>query len=711
MSNYFGIQLAYKDDLAFLTLDYPNEKFNKLSSAVMRSLDQALDELATKAVTVKACVLQSAKDGIFIVGADIDEIRNITDAKAAEQGALQGQAILTKIEQLPFPTICLIHGACMGGGTELALACTYRLATDSSKTKIGLPEVMLGIIPGFGGTQRLPRLIGLQRALPIILTGSALDSNRAYRNALVDKVIPATFAERYAEEFAQEILAGKSALYIRRRKIKGLFPKLLELVGKPLIYSQARKSVLKQTKGFYPAPLRAIDAVREGLSKSLKEGLKIEARYLGEMLSTPISKNLIRIFYMTEAIKKGTGVSGESKSTDPRYSGVLGAGVMGGGIAYLFANHGIETRMKDINNAGIALGLSSSRILFEKQLKRRKINRRELDRKMGHISGTQDYQGFGRCELVVEAIVENMDVKKKVISELAPYLKDSCILASNTSSLSITEMASVYKKPENFVGMHFFNPVHRMPLVEIIRGKKTGDHAVAMVYALSKKLGKQPIVVNDGPGFLVNRLLMPYLNEAGFLLDEGVSVETLDKAMLDFGMPMGPCLLIDEVGVDVAYKVGKIFEQSFAGRIQGSTAVEKLYHDKRLGKKGGLGFYKHSGEKREVDKTIYGIIQPKTNSGVSVSEMVERMTYSMVNEAAMCLAEGIAFKPEDVEIGMIFGTGFPPFRGGLLNYADDEGLKKIVIRLEEFTSRYGKRFVPCDFLKNMANRNEKFIKP
>lgn len=709
MDSLFSLKLKIEGGLAWLTFDYPGEKFNKLSTPVMQALNQALDYLASQAPSIQGCIIHSAKDGIFIVGADIDEIKNITDPKIAEAAAAQGQAIFTKIEKLPFPTVCLIHGACMGGGTELALACTYRIATDSPKTKIGLPEVMIGIVPGFGGTQRLPRLIGLQRALPMILSGKAYDGKNALRNGVVDKVIPSEFAERYAAAFVQEIISGKTTGYVKRRKPSGLINFLLESVGKPLIYSQARKSVLKESKGQYPAPLKALDAVREGYSQSLENGLKIEARYLGEMVASPISKNLIRIFRLTEQIKKDTGVTDKSvKSPEIRYAGVLGAGVMGGGIAYLFSNYDIEVRLKDINHQAITLGLDSAKKVYERALKRRKLTKQTFSRKMSYITGALDYSGFRRCDLVVEAIVENMDVKKKVIGELSSHVSDSCIVASNTSSLSITEMAKAYKHPDKFIGMHFFNPVHKMPLVEIIRGEKTSDATVATIYALSKKLGKQPIVVKDGPGFLVNRLLMPYLNEAGHLMEQGVTIELLDKTMLDFGMPMGPALLIDEVGIDVAYKVGHIFYDAFGERVQPSRVVEKLYEAKRLGKKGKLGFYKHADDKPQVDPAVYALIGANQTSTIRSEEMVERMTYTMINEAAMCLAEGIVSQPSDVEIGMIFGTGFAPFRGGLLRYADSEGLDKIVAQLEKYAHTYGVRFTPCDYLVQLQKSGKKF---
>lgn len=709
MNDYFGLTLTFRGPIAHVVFDFPNERVNKLSTPVMLSLDRAIDALIQNAANVKACLLYSAKEASFIVGADIDEIREITDAAAGAAAAAAGQAIFGKLEKLPFPVVAVIHGACMGGGTEMALACHYRLATDHPKTRIALPEVMLGIIPGFGGTQRLPRLIGLQRALPLILSGKALDPARAYKNAVVDKVVPWTFAIRHAEEFVAEILAGKGKKYVDRRRLKGLMNRWLETAGRGLIFRKARQSVLRETKGHYPAPLRALQAVREGFGRSLEEGLAMEARHLGDMVASPISKNLIRIFRRTEAIKKSNGTADPSvKAADVRYAGVLGAGVMGGGIAQLLAAHDLEVRLKDINHTAIGVGLDAAAAVFKRQVRRRRLTTRAFHRKMAHITGTLDYSGFRRCDVVIEAVVESMDVKKNVIRELAPHLKDTAILASNTSSLSITEMATAFPRPEQFVGMHFFNPVHRMPLIEIVRGKETNSPTVATIYEFSKRLGKTPIVVRDGPGFLVNRLLMPYLNEAGFLLDEGVPIDELDKAMTGFGMPMGPCLLLDEIGIDVAYKVGKVFEASFGARIKGSSAVEKLHQDHRLGKKGRLGFYNHRNARPVVDRKVYDLIAATGRPSYSPQELIERMVYPMINEAALCLSEELVASPDDIDIGMIFGTGFPPFLGGPLRYADREGAERIVRRLDELTARFGSRFEPCPYLKNLQEKKTTF---
>ncbi len=708
MKPLFGLTLDVRDSIAWLTLDYPGEKINKLSAQALLALGEAIAQLESDAATLHACVLISGKPDIFIAGADIDEIRSATDASAVKDGVMKVHDIFSRLERLPFPVVAVINGACVGGGLELALACRYRIATDHPKTKIGLPEVMLGIIPGFGGTQRLPRTIGLQRALPLILTGKTLDARRAFKQGLVDRIVPHQNHEEHILPFIADVRSGKTKF--RHRKPRGVVPFLLETLGRPLIYSQARQSVLKQTKGHYPAPLAAIEAVRRGMAVSLKQGLTVEAEYLSGLVVSPISKYLINIYYLTEGIKKSNGVSRASAALPVKKAGVLGAGVRGGGIAQLLADKDIPVRLKDISMDAIALGMRAARKVFDSRLKRRRMTRTAVRRKMASITGTLDYRGFGNQDLIIEAIVENMDVKKKVLSDLSTNIPDSCIVASNTSSLSITEMALSVKKPGRFVGMHFFNPVHRMPLVEVIRGTKTTDTTVATIYEFAKQLGKTPIVVKDGPGFLVNRLLMPYLNEACFLLEEGCPIDRVDRIMTDFGMPMGPCLLIDEVGIDVAYKVGKIFEASFGNRVQGSLAIEKLYNAGRLGKKGQLGFYSH-GQKTSVDPRVYDILKPRVGFSQTPDRIVNRLVYPMINEAARCLDEGIVASADDIDIGMIFGTGFPPFRGGLMRFADHEGIDKIVTRLEEFAAAYGSRFQPSPLLIQKRKRNATFFRP
>ncbi len=712
----FSLELK-ENGLAFLTFDFKNSKVNILTSEVMQELNQWLDEIREDH-RIKALVFLSGKEENFIAGADVAEIRQITDPKEGETKARTGQEIFQKLHELPFPVVAVIQGACVGGGLELALACHYRLAKDHPKTRLGLPEVKLGILPGFGGTQRLPRLIGIQKALDLILTGKLVDARTAYRMGLVDKLITGEYPYSYnkvaAEEFINEILDRTRRQAIRgRRGARGLQALFLEKtsVGRKLLFDQSRKRILKTTRGHYPAPLKALEAVEKGMTMSLQEGLALEARLLGELIVTDVSKNLISIYYLQEDLKKDPGVEKTKiKPQEIKQVGVLGAGIMGGGIAQLLAYHEIPVRMKDINSEALATGVHRAEELFQSAVDKKRMHEKEMKRKMSLISTTLDYSGFAQLDLVIEAVVENLEIKKKVFAEVEAEVKEGTILASNTSSLSITEIASAVKKPERVIGLHFFNPVHKMPLVEIIRGNKTSDEVTVTTVAFAKKLGKIPIVVKDSPGFLVNRILGPYINEATLILEEGATIEDIDRAMLDFGMPMGPLHLLDEVGIDVGYKVARILHETFKDRLKPSRVIERLYENGRLGKKGGKGFYIYKGKKKEVDETVYQMIEDlrTTKTHVSKEEIQDRLVMIMIKEAVLCLDEKIVRRPRDVDAGMIFGTGFPPFRGGLLRYADHLGLSTVVERMNQLKEKYGERFEPPRLLIKKASKGETF---
>ncbi len=701
------------DDISTLELDLPGEKVNKLSTPVMTELSETLRSLSNS--SIKCLIIVSKKPKIFIAGADIDEIKDISTPEEARDKASMGQNIINQIEDLPFPVIAAIHGASMGGGTELALACDYRLATDDSSTKIGLPETKLGILPGFGGCYRLPRVIGIQAALDIILAGKAVDGKKAAKLGLVDECVPAPLFNNYMVKYAQDIVAKGARKRKKMFQPKGAVAKLLESpVGRPIVFSQAKKMLLKQTKGHYPAPLKALEVVQKTYgSNNRTKALAIEALAFGEVAATEISKNLINLFFMMEAVKKQTGVADPNvKPLKVSKMAVLGAGTMGGGIAQLGADKGLDVRMKDINTDAIALGFQQAQMIWSKLVKRRKITRFEYEQKLGRISGGTSYDGFKNVDVVVEAIVEDMNIKKKVLAETYKHCKEDVILATNTSSLSVNEMAQGLPRPENFVGMHFFNPVHKMPLVEVVKGEKSSDVAVATIFDLCKRMGKTPVVMKDGPGFLVNRLLLPYLNEAVYLLEEGYSAQDIDRAFLNFGMPMGPLHLIDEVGIDVGVKVAKIFHQAFGERAAPSQIMIKVGDSGRLGKKGKKGFYLYDdkGYKLQLDETIYGDLGlAKPTKKLDPNLAVERGILAMVNEAGLALLEDkIVENPQDVDMCMIMGTGFPPFRGGLLRYADSLGSERIVDTLEEFAVKFGPRFKPSAPLLQMAKTNKKF---
>jgi 3-hydroxyacyl-CoA dehydrogenase/enoyl-CoA hydratase/3-hydroxybutyryl-CoA epimerase len=709
MANAFDFTIN-DDKIGILSFDLPGEKVNKFSTPVMQELARVLTDLE-KNTEIRCLLLRSQKKGIFIAGADINEIVGITDPEDGYKVSRLGQDIFDQFAKLPFPTVAVIDGACMGGGTELALACTYRVASDHARTKIALPEVNLGIFPGWGGTQRLPRLIGLQRSLDLILSGKTLNAKRAFRSGLIDKVIPKELVDQAALAFAGDVIAGKNVLARARRKQKSLINFLLEKnpAGRRLIFSQARKTILKRTKGHYPAPLDALKVIRKSFKKQIRRGFEIEARYFGQLITSPISKNLIKVFFWTEAVKKETGTDRTDITPLPvRYAGTLGAGVMGGGIAQLFASRQIPVRVKDINYNAVAKAYGQASRVLAGKLKRRRITRLEFSHILQNITGTIDYRGFGQLDFIVEAIVEDLDIKKTVFAELEHYIRPDAIVVSNTSSLLINDMAAAFSHPERFVGMHFFNPVDRMPLVEIIRGDKTSDEALTTTFQLAKSLGKTPVVVNDGPGFLVNRLLVPYMVEAISLLEEGHRIERIDSVMEQFGMPMGPIELFDEVGIDVAYKVAKILAKDMGDRMAESDLLTKMIEQGRLGKKNNRGFYDYAGKQKHISAEAVGLISQKNESRLSDNQLVQRMIFPMINEATRCLEEKIVTRPDKVDLAMIFGTGFAPFRGGLLSYADTEGLQKICDALTEFSQIYGQRFVPADALKEIAGSGKNF---
>ena len=698
------------DGVAWLVFDRPESKVNILSSDVMRRLDGLLAEVEENARIgrVKALVVKSGKPGSFIAGANVEEIAGITDPAAAEEGSRLGQEVFRRIERLPIPSIAAIDGICLGGGAELALACTYRIASDRPETKIGFPEVRLGIIPGWGGTTRLPRLVGLRTAIEMIVTGKTISAKRALRIGFVDEVVPAPILDERTRRFAWErIDRGPRRPETRR----SLGARLLEdtAPGRRLLLWQARKQVLRETKGHYPAPLAALDVLARTLSLPLDEAFALEARTVGRLVVSEVSKNLIHVFFLMEGAKKA------APEVEPRpveRVGVLGAGVMGGGIAQLLAYRGIPVRLKDIRAEAISLGLRHARQIFDRSVRRGRMTRKEVEQAMTRISPTLDYSGFGATDVVIEAVVERMDVKKQVLAEVEEHLPATAVLASNTSALSITEMANDLRRPENVCGMHFFNPVHRMPLVEIVRGAATSDETLATVFALARRLEKTPIIVNDGPGFLVNRLLAPYLNEAGWLLSEGARIEDVDRALLDFGMPMGPFRLLDEVGLDVSRHVAGILYEAFGDRMRPAPALVKLSETARLGKKGGRGFYLFEGEREKgVDESIYAELAdavPAERRTIGKDVIQERCILVMINEAARALEDGIVSEAGAVDLAMITGTGFPPFRGGLLRHADALGLPKIVEKLEAYERELGVRFQPAPLLRAHAEAGRGF---
>ncbi|HVR98782.1 MAG TPA: 3-hydroxyacyl-CoA dehydrogenase NAD-binding domain-containing protein, partial [Thermoanaerobaculia bacterium] len=548
MADIFHLEVG-ADRLATLTFDLPGEKLNVFTRAALAEFERRLDELAARR-DIGCLIFLSGKDKGFIAGADVAEIERVTDPQEAEAGARLGQRLFAAWEALPFPTVAAVRGVCLGGGTELSLASTYRVASDSKDTRMGLPEVRLGILPGWGGSTRLPRLIGVAEALDMILTARNASGRRALKAGLIDALVPDARFLDHVRDFARERIDQS------RRESGGMDLKELLLeknpLGRRVLFDQARKKTLEQSHGHYPAPLRAIEVVRIGIEDGARAGFDAEARAIGDLATSRISKNLVHVFRLDEAAKRSTGVPGVPPH-EVRQVAVLGAGTMGGGIAQLVAQEAeLPVRMKDVNTDALASGMTHASGLFDRLVKKRRLETAEARRKMALLHPTLDYSGFGRTDLVIEAIVEKMEIKQQVFADVAGAVPQDAILASNTSSLSIAGIGAKTPRPERVVGMHFFNPVHKMPLIEVIAAPQTSPEAINTIFAFSHRLGKTPVLVKDAPGFLVNRLLMFYSLEALWLLDEGHRIEDLDKAMVDWGMPMGPMALTDEVGIDVA---------------------------------------------------------------------------------------------------------------------------------------------------------------
>lgn len=710
----------YKDKkLGILEFDYESERINKFSELSLPELDSVIEKME-KDLGFSALLFRSAKEGSFIVGADLNLIQTMKESKEALHASKEGQRIFARLGDLKIPTLVAIDGACMGGGTEVALACTYRVASDSEKTAIAVPEVKLGFLPGWGGCYRLPKIVGLMTATDMILTGKNMRAEKALKAGLVDIVIPEAIFKEKCLELGHLLSDGQKLPGVKPRKVTPMERVLSgNFLGRKVFFKKAREQVLKSTRGNYPAPLQILSLLENHYHSDRKTFFEAESAAFADLWSTPESKNLVRLFFLNEMAKKdsGTKLSSEEIKKLPKINhvAVLGAGVMGGGIAFQSASTGHRTLLKDVQMEAVTNGLAHAKKLFDDNVKKRRLTPTVAMAAMDKIRGQVDFSGFKGCDLVIEAIVENLEVKKKVFAELENYVSEDAIIASNTSSLKLTDMAVALRRPERFVGLHYFNPVHKMPLVEVISHSKSSPQAIARSVAYVKAIGKTPVVCKDGPGFLVNRLLMPWLNEAGWCLLEGYDMADMERAIKNFGMPMGSFELLDEIGLDVGAKVAHVLSDSLPG-LKASDLLDKISAVKRYGRKNGLGFYKWSGpggRRLELDNTgIESIIGKKSRSLKSIEytdeSIVRRLVFPMINEAATVLEEGLVSGPDQVDLGMIFGTGFPPFRGGLCRYADSVGLNKVVAELERLSQMHGHRLQPSQALKNFANGKGKF---
>jgi 3-hydroxyacyl-CoA dehydrogenase/enoyl-CoA hydratase/3-hydroxybutyryl-CoA epimerase len=688
------------DGVLVLTFDLPGERVNTLGRAVMEEMQTLIAGIESRR-DVRAMVLRSGKPDSFIAGADIKDFRTIKSAMEGEALSRGAQAILDRLEALPMPVVAAIHGACLGGGMETALACDYRIASDDAKTQLGQPEVTLGIIPGAGGTQRLPRLIGLARSLDLVLTGRSLRAQRAVRTGIVDEVVPVQALLTAARKAALGLADGRL-----RPRHSGIGT--AEALLRPIIFSKARAGVMEKTHGHYPAPLKAIEAIDRGTRTSLAEGLKLEARLFGELAVGSVSRALVSVFFATQELKKDTGHPAGTQPREVRKLGVLGAGLMGSGIAGAAAEAGAQVRIKDANYEALGRGLRAARQVFDERRKRGSLSRLDVEKRMDRLSPTVDYSGFRRADLVIEAVFEDLEVKRKVLAEVEAATTDQTVFASNTSSLPIREIAREARRPGLVLGMHFFSPVNKMPLLEVIVTPEARAEATATAVAFGRRLGKHVIVVRDGPGFYTTRALAPYMNEAALLLEERAAVEAVDRAMTDFGFPVGPLTLMDEVGIDVGAKVAKILHAHFGERLSPPASMAKVLEDGRLGRKNKRGFYTYNGAKK-VDESVYAVLGASgPRAHFEPREIQDRLVFAFLNEAALCLQEGILRSARDGDVGAIFGLGFPPFLGGPFRYMDHLGTRFTAEVLERLRARHGERFRPAALLLEMARDGRSF---
>ncbi|MBC7841391.1 MAG: fatty acid oxidation complex subunit alpha FadJ [Gemmatimonadaceae bacterium] len=704
-----ALTMVVENGIAVLTFDAPGASVNTFTAAVQSELRETFDAIQ-RDPSIRATVFISGKRDNFIAGADIEAFLEFRTADDAERSSREGHAAFAAIADGK-PIVCAINGGCLGGGTEFALACHWRIATDAPKTSMSLPEVQLGLIPGAGGTQRLPALVGLQAALDMILTAKNVRAKKALQLGLVDEMVHPSILRRVAIQRAAELADGS-----RRREARkhGAGELLLDEnpIGRAIVFRKAREGVLAKTKGLYPAPLAALDAVAAGYSSD-GDGYHTEARLFGELAMTPESQELVFLFFATTALKRDMGVEVDPlpKPLPIDKLGILGAGFMGAGIASVASPAGTIVRMKDADTTRIAKGLAAVRDVMRDKLVKKQITRTQFDDLMLAVSGTTDYTGFGNADLVIEAVFEDLQVKHQVLREIESVVPPRAIIASNTSTIPIARIASASARPERVLGMHFFSPVHKMPLLEIITHDGNDPQVVVSAVSYGRKLGKTVIVVRDGPGFFANRALSPYVNAAGLLLDEGVSIESIDEALVKFGFAVGPITLVDEVGLDVATKAGAIVSESFGARMAPNESLQRVIKAGRLGRKGKRGFYVYddAGKKGGVDASVYELLPTgQRRATVPAARIVQRCVYAMLNESVLCLEDGILRSARDGDVGAVFGIGFPPFRGGPFRFIDREGAASVVSTLDELEREFPGRYQAAASLRAMAESGERF---
>jgi len=667
-----------QDGICFLTFDRPESGANIFDGATMENLREQVDAIE-KDPSIRGLIILSAKKSIFIAGADLKTLLRQAQTGELRGFIAEGQTVFNRLAALKFPTVAAIHGACAGGGYEITLACDYRIATNDPATKIGLPETGLGLVPAWGGATRLPRLLGADAAAEVILKGKLYGAEEALKLGLVDGV---TTREQLLDAARKKLSEGKRKAGDPKRGMTTAAPK----------------------GSGNAAPGRAHEIIRRGADSSLEESLAMEVDAISELGATDATQNLIRNFFLADKYRKGSSKAAPEKIA---HAAVIGAGTMGAGIAQWLSSRGVSVILRDVNAEAIDRGLASIEKTYGDAVKRGLMSETKAKEGRARIVCSQQPGRMRDVQIVIEAASEKLEIKKKIFADLAGDTSETAMLATNTSALPIDELAGSTPTPGRVVGLHFFNPVSRMKLIEVVIGRQTSDETRERALAFARQIGKLPVVVRDSPGFLVNRVLFPYLLDAAEIFQGGVSAEEIDQALLQWGMPMGPLRLIDEIGVDITVDIADTLEKAFGPRDRAPEILRKMQEAKMLGRKSGVGFYKYDGKQQSPNEALAQWLD-QSGEKFTVEGIADRLTFLMVNEAARCLEEKVVATPEDADYGMILGTGFPTFRGGPLRYAESYGLKKLVTEMDGIHARAGEKFAACELLRHHAQNETTF---